>query len=74
MALGTQKKKKNLSRALFANVRKPWFIECFGTAEVFRIVSSTISFKMEVNKDRGPSAYAMADWCRRVLELIPISL
>ena len=28
------------------------------------IVSSAVSFKMEVNKDMGSSASAMADWCR----------
>ena len=35
----------------------------FGTAEVLRIVCSAMSFKMEVNKDMGSSASAMADWC-----------
>ena len=39
----------------------------FGTPEVLGIVSSAMSFKMEVNKDMGSSAYAMADCCRRVL-------
>ena len=38
----------------------------FGTAEVLGIFSSAMSFKMEVNKDMGSSASAMADWCRRV--------
>ena len=31
------------------------------------IVSSAMSFKMEVNKDMRSSASAIADWCRRVL-------
>ena len=39
----------------------------FGTAEVLGIVSSAMSFKMEVKKDMGSSASAMADCCRRVL-------
>ena len=36
----------------------------FGTAEVLGMVSSAMSFKMEVNKDMGSSASAMADYCR----------
>ena len=36
----------------------------FGTAKNLGIVSSAVSFKMEVNKDMGSSASAMADWCR----------
>ena len=49
---------------IFANVRKPWFIETFWYC---RSLSSAMSFKMEVNKDMGSSASAMADCCRRVL-------
>ena len=36
-------------------------------ANVRGIVSSAMSFKMEVKKDMGSSASAMADCCRRVL-------
>ena len=39
----------------------------FENAEVLGIVSSAMSFKLEVNKDMGSSASAMVDWCRRVL-------
>ena len=43
--------------ALFAN----GLLKRFGTAEVLGIVSSAMSFKMEVNKDMASSASAMAD-------------
>ena len=35
----------------------------FCIAEVLGIVSSAMSFKIEVNKDMGSSASAMEDWC-----------
>ena len=47
---------------------KHGLLERFGTAEVLGIVSSAMSFKMELNKDMGSSASEMADWCRRVLQ------
>ena len=37
----------------------------FGTAEVLGIVSSAMSFKIEVNKDIGSSASVMADKGRK---------
>ena len=52
---------------MFANVRKPWFIETFWYCRSLRNSFSAMSYKMEVKKDMGSSASTMADCCRRVL-------
>ena len=64
----------NLSRALLRSLiaslqmsENHGLLKRFGTAELLGIVSSAMSFKMEVKKDMGSSASAMADCCRRVL-------
>ena len=64
----------NLSRALLRSLiaslqisENYGLLKRFGTAKVLGIVSSGMSFKMEVKKDIGSSASAMADCCRRVL-------
>ena len=59
-----------LMRSLIASLQMPKnydLLKRLGTAEVLGIVSSAMSFKMEVNKDMGSSASALADWYRRVL-------
>ena len=53
---------------IFANVRKRWFIESFGTAEVLGIVPFAVSSKVEVNKDMGSSASEMAGWYKQVMQ------
>ena len=65
----------NLSRALLCCLiaslqmsENHGLLKRFGTAEVLGIVSSAMSFKMEVNKDMGSSASAMAGWYKRVLQ------
>ena len=52
---------------IFADVRKPWFIETFWYCRSLRNSFFCNAFKMEVNKDMGSSAFEMADWCRRRL-------
>ena len=63
----------NLSKAMLRSLiaflqmsENHGLLKHFGTAEVLGIVSSAMSFKMEVNKYMGSSA--MAGWCRRVLQ------
>ena len=53
-----------LMRSLIASLQMPEnydLLKRLGTAEVLVIVSSAMSFKMEVNKDMGSSASALAD-------------
>ena len=63
----------NLSRALLRSLIASFqmsenhgLLKRFGTAEVLGIVSSAMSFKMEVNKDMGSSS-ALVGCSRRVL-------
>ena len=52
---------------IFADVRKPWFIETFWYCRSLRNSFFCNVLQDGLNKDMGSSASVMADWCRRLL-------